>query len=194
MPSGRAPALDLDGVVALVRESEGLSVVVEEARAQRLGLEPALRCAWITLAVNSDLHAVGLTAAVAASALGAAGVPCNVVAGTCHDHLFVPVALVHQALQALGALQAAALREGCAVTPNPPPGGAPGRAGSGGAMFGAVGIPELVIVVVIVGAWLVPCRRSLGAPHPEAPPGGAAGHPGPARSDRAAAARPHRHE
>jgi len=54
--------------------------------------------------VTSDLHAVGLTAAVA-TALAAAGISCNVVAGACHDHLFVPVDRAGEALAALQALR-----------------------------------------------------------------------------------------
>jgi hypothetical protein len=77
-------------VVAMVQEPEGVSVIVEARQALRLGLEPVMHCAWITLTVNSDLQAVGLTAAFA-SALGSAGISCNVVAGTHHDHIFVPV-------------------------------------------------------------------------------------------------------
>ena len=65
----------------------------------------AFRSAWITLAVHSDLAAVGLTAAFA-RALGDAGVSCNVIAGVHHDHLFVPVDRAADALAALHALQA----------------------------------------------------------------------------------------
>jgi len=88
-------------VVALVREPEGISVVVAEQVSARIGLKSAMRCAWITLTVNSDLQAVGLTAAFS-SVLGKAGISCNVVAGTNHDHIFVPV---HQAQAAMGELR-----------------------------------------------------------------------------------------
>jgi len=96
--------INVGDVVALVREPEGISVVIEESQAARLGLTPVMRCAWITLTVNSDLHAVGLTAAFS-SALGKAGISCNVVAGTNHDHIFVPVADAHAAMEALQLLQ-----------------------------------------------------------------------------------------
>ncbi len=92
------------GVVAFIREAEGLSLVVEESFALEQGLEPVFRCAWITLNVNSDLAAVGLTAAFA-TALGRAGVSCNVVAGLNHDHIFVPVDDAARAMIALNGLQ-----------------------------------------------------------------------------------------
>jgi hypothetical protein len=92
------------GVVAFIRETEGLSLVVEESFALEQGLEPEFRCAWITLNVNSDLAAVGLTAAFA-TALGRAGVSCNVVAGLSHDHIFVPVDQAQHAMMELRALQ-----------------------------------------------------------------------------------------
>lgn len=97
--------VELPDVVALMREPEGLSVVVEEAVAIRLGLRPVFRCAWITLNVNSDLQAVGLTAAFS-TVLGRAGISCNVVAGTNHDHVFVPLSQAGAAMRALQALQA----------------------------------------------------------------------------------------
>ena len=90
--------------IATVREAEGLTVVVPEATAQRHGLTPLFRAAWITLRVPSDLAAVGLTAAFA-QALAGAGISCNVLAGAHHDHLFVPVDRAADALAALRALQ-----------------------------------------------------------------------------------------
>ncbi len=94
----------LSDLVAMVHEAEGTSVVVREADLPRLGLTAVFRCAWITLKVNSALEAVGLTAAVS-GALSDAGISCNVIAGTHHDHIFVPVSQAHAALHTLQALQ-----------------------------------------------------------------------------------------
>jgi len=105
LPRGRD--VPLAGVVALIQEPEGTSVIVNAADLDRLGLEPAFLCAWITLTVHSDLEAVGLTAAFA-SALGSAGISCNVVAGTHHDHLFVPVGHASAAMKVLQDLQSTA--------------------------------------------------------------------------------------
>lgn len=93
--------IEMSKIVASIREPEGLSLVVEENVAKAAGFSPALRCAWITLNVNSDLETVGLTAAFAA-ALAGAGISCNVIAGLNHDHIFVPV---HQAERAMSELQ-----------------------------------------------------------------------------------------
>ncbi len=96
--------------VALVREPEGVTLIVPEAEALRLGLPVLFRAAWITLTVHSDLNAVGLTAAFA-SALGGAGISCNVVAGAYHDHVFVPVERAEDAMRTLRSLQLEAARE-----------------------------------------------------------------------------------
>jgi hypothetical protein len=95
-----------EGAIATIQEVEGLSVVLSEERARAQGLAFEMRCAWITLDVHSALAAVGLTAAVSV-ALGDAGVACNVIAGTHHDHLFVPVERAQDALAVLRALSAA---------------------------------------------------------------------------------------
>lgn len=79
---------DVDPVVT-VREREGRTVVLARADADRLGLAYEYVAALVSLRVESALEAVGLTAAVA-TALAAAGMSCNVVAGFHHDHLFVP--------------------------------------------------------------------------------------------------------
>ena len=94
-------------MIAMVREREGVTVVVSEAEAVRAGLPVVFRAAWITLTVHSDLQAIGLTAAFA-TALGNAGISCNVIAGAFHDHLFVPVDRGADALRVLRALQRAA--------------------------------------------------------------------------------------
>lgn len=89
--------------IATFRENEGLTLIVEEQQAKDAGLPILFRAAWITLTVHSDLHAVGLTAAVA-TALAEAGISCNVVAAAYHDHLFVPVESASQAIAILQAL------------------------------------------------------------------------------------------
>ncbi len=96
-------------VIASIREAEGLSLIVEKSLAIEQGLQLHFECAWITLNVNSDLAAVGLTAAFA-SALGNARISCNVVAGLNHDHIFVPVDQAQAALDVLRALQQNACR------------------------------------------------------------------------------------
>lgn len=97
--------------VATIVESEGITVILPEEQAVEAGLAIVFRAAWITLTVHSDLQAVGLTAAFA-GALGQADISCNVVAGTFHDHLFVPVERGEQALATLIMLQ-----QGIAIRP-----------------------------------------------------------------------------
>jgi hypothetical protein len=99
-------ALDADvRPIATIREEEGLTVVISDEQAAARGWPVALRAAWITLRVHSDLHAVGLTAAVS-QALAGAGIACNVIAGVHHDHLFVPLDRAGDAMHVLAALQA----------------------------------------------------------------------------------------
>ena len=93
-------------VLASIRETEGLSAVIPASDAAALHLPVLLRAAWITLTVNSDLQAVGLTAAFA-SALGNAGISCNVVAGAWHDHIFVPEDQAARAMSVLQGMQSA---------------------------------------------------------------------------------------
>lgn len=100
------PDTDLRGldVIATMRETEGLTLVLREDAARARGWPVLFRAAWITLSVASDLHAVGLTAAVSA-ALAGAGIACNVIAGALHDHLFVPVERAADAMGVLRQLQ-----------------------------------------------------------------------------------------
>lgn len=105
--AGLAPALDatpylfvtlgdreadaelLDGAVGMVREREGVTLVLPEELARARGFAAGPRWARVELTVHSDLEAVGMMAAVAA-ALAAEGISCNPLAGYHHDHLFVP--------------------------------------------------------------------------------------------------------
>ncbi len=106
-------AEDLDVIIATMREPEGVTLIMREEDARQRNLSVAFRAAWLTLSVHSDLNGIGLTAAFA-GALAQAGISCNVVAGVCHDHLFVPLAsgekarVVLRNLQILAAEQQAA--------------------------------------------------------------------------------------
>ncbi len=87
----RQPGRDLvAAAVAIVRETEGVTLVLPEAVAAAHRMDAVFRCRQITLTVHSSLAAVGLTAAFA-GALTAAGISANTIAGIHHDHLFVPV-------------------------------------------------------------------------------------------------------
>jgi hypothetical protein len=111
MLAGMAPVLDArrwefalvagdppSDAFAVIREDEGLTAIVS-------GEGGAF--ARITLMVHSALDGVGLTAAVA-TALAAAGIACNVVAGFHHDHLFVPWERRDEALAILSDISARA--------------------------------------------------------------------------------------
>ncbi|NWC96567.1 MULTISPECIES: ACT domain-containing protein [unclassified Pseudomonas] len=94
-------------VIGSFREQEGLTLIVERQQAERAGLAFDYVAAWITLNVHSALEAVGLTAAFA-TALGTAGISCNVIAGYYHDHLFVGRADAERAMTVLRQLAAGA--------------------------------------------------------------------------------------
>jgi uncharacterized protein len=85
----------LDGLFALIREEEGLTVVRED---------PDGDWARITMTIVSDLSAVGFTAAFA-RALMDRQIPANVVAAYHHDHILVPWDRRHDALSALETLE-----------------------------------------------------------------------------------------
>ena len=91
--------------VMQLRETEHVTCVLPQPRADALGCDYDYVAAWITLEVKSSLAAVGLTAVVA-SRLAGAGISCNVVAGYHHDHLFVPVARAEEAVALLDSLSA----------------------------------------------------------------------------------------
>ena len=103
LPVGQLPS----GVqiIGSFREEEGLTVILERSHAEQTGFSFDYVAAWITLNVHSALEAVGLTAAFA-TALGEAGISCNVIAGYYHDHLFVGQADAERAMQVLRDLAA----------------------------------------------------------------------------------------
>lgn len=90
--------------LAIIREAEGITLVLPVEVAEAHGFETSLPLKQITLMVYSDLEGVGLTAAVAA-ALTDENIPCNVIAAFHHDHVMVPERLADRAMTALRALQ-----------------------------------------------------------------------------------------
>jgi hypothetical protein len=100
-----APESIRERAIAIFREAEGLTLVLEESDAARFALAGEFRAAWITLEIASDLAAVGFLARVSA-ALAAEEIPCNAIAAFHHDHLFVPAADAERALSALQRLAA----------------------------------------------------------------------------------------
>lgn len=88
---------------AVIRETEGTTLVLRREVADAAGLRYDYVAAWITLTVHSSLAAVGLTAAVS-TALADAGISCNVLAAFHHDHLLVPSDRRADTLEALATL------------------------------------------------------------------------------------------
>ncbi len=95
--------LPAEALIGGFREAEGLTLYVDHAAAEALGLPIAFKAAWITLEAPSALDAVGFTAAFSA-ALAEAGIACNVMAGARHDHLFAPWEQREAAMAALRCL------------------------------------------------------------------------------------------
>jgi len=85
---------------AVIREDDGLTLILTRADADQAGLRYEYLAARITLRVNSALADVGLTALVSRTLAGA-GISCNVIAGLAHDHLFVAWGARAQALALL---------------------------------------------------------------------------------------------
>jgi hypothetical protein len=123
MVAGMTPALKTDKYVfcaagdrawaaleplAMFREAEGVSLILERGAAQAAGFPLDAPMALITLNVYSALDGVGLTAAVA-TALAQAGIACNMVAALNHDHVFVPIERADEAVATLLDLQRSAV-------------------------------------------------------------------------------------
>lgn len=88
---------------AIIKEDEGLTLILNEDVAKRNLFEYEGSYKKITLEVHSSLEAVGLTAAFA-KALTEANISANVVAGYYHDHIFIPKEDAARAMKALKAL------------------------------------------------------------------------------------------
>ncbi|MEU1901106.1 ACT domain-containing protein [Nocardiopsis dassonvillei] len=89
--------------VVTVAEDEALTVVCPREEADAAGLPHDDALAWITLEAPAGAQGVALVAAVAAALTGA-GLPCDVVSGFHHDHVFVPEEAGERAVAVLRAL------------------------------------------------------------------------------------------
>ena len=98
---GDVPDQYSKAAIASFRETEGWSLIVPADLAPE-----EMVMALITLEVHSALEGVGLTAAISV-ALAEADIPCNVVAGFHHDHIFVPEDCADRAVSVLKARAAA---------------------------------------------------------------------------------------
>jgi len=97
--AGIAENLAVKPIMTFVEE-EAVTLVLLEDDAVSAEIAHEFICQKITLQVHSALEAVGFMAAISQKLLEA-GVPCNVVAGYYHDHLFIPVDKVETAMNAL---------------------------------------------------------------------------------------------
>ena len=90
-------AVHVDKALMVFRESEGVTLILEEKDARSAGLESVFPCRRITLEVHSALDAVGFLAAII-PILAKEGMGVNPVSGYFHDHLFVPAERAEDAL------------------------------------------------------------------------------------------------
>jgi len=89
-----------DNILFEFKEKEGITIILEQAKADELNFKYDFVASWITLNVHSALNAVGLTAAVS-TALTKYNISCNVVAAYYHDHIFVATKDTEQAMEVL---------------------------------------------------------------------------------------------
>ncbi len=99
-----------DKALAMMREPEGLSLLLAQETATALGFPADPAMVHILLGVASALDGVGLTAAVS-GVLAEQNIPCNIIAGAVHDHIFVPQS---RGPEALAVLEARARAQGAA--------------------------------------------------------------------------------
>lgn len=89
--------------VMVFNESEGVTLILNQAVSKAAGIDSEFPCRMITLNIHSSLDAVGFLARITTT-LAALGMGVNPVSGFYHDHLFVPVERAAEAMDALVAM------------------------------------------------------------------------------------------
>jgi hypothetical protein len=90
--------------VCTFQETEGETLILRRAEAEKHQLNFAFLYRKITLRVHSSLEAIGFLAAIATE-LAQQGISVNCVSAYYHDHLFVPADQAERALEVLRQLQ-----------------------------------------------------------------------------------------
>lgn len=91
---------NLKNPLLVYREDEGITFILKKEDADALSLNYSGTWGLITLSVHSDLSAIGLLATIA-DKLAKAGIAVNAVSAYYHDHLFVPIDKINEALNLL---------------------------------------------------------------------------------------------
>jgi uncharacterized protein len=87
------------------QEQEGLTLILPRKEADIAGIAYTSVFAMITLSVHSSLEAVGFLATIT-SVLAQQGISVNPISAYYHDHLFVPIDRVNEAMKLLQTLAA----------------------------------------------------------------------------------------
>lgn len=87
----------------IFREKEGITLILEKEVADNNALHYSGIWMMVTLAVHSDISAVGFLARIT-DKLAEAGISVNVISAYHHDHLFVPAGKAKETIKILNEL------------------------------------------------------------------------------------------